>query len=95
MDNVINWIRKIYPEYYKMKQQILTPNFSLSEPNITSTRKRNNEGKCCFHNCQNLLPKEKYHYMGFLACEDCGKKLEAEHKEWEKTWLDSFIASMG
>jgi hypothetical protein len=78
-----------------MNQPIFTTNFSLSEPNITSTQKKNNEGKCCFHDCSKSLPKEKYHYMGFLACEDCGKKLQADRAEWEKEYLHSFIASMG
>ena len=70
-----------------MSYKILTPNFSCEEPNIISTRKKNKEGKCCFHDCNNLLSKEEYHYMGFLACEVCGKKLLEDRNRAENEIL--------
>ena len=65
--------------------QILIPDFSTtSEPSLTSARKKNEDGKCCFHQCNNMLPKEEYIYMtSFLACEECGKKLQIEMKAME------------
>jgi len=70
---------------------VLIPDFSNREPNLISTRKKNEAGKCCFHHCDNQLPREEYHYMGFLACEECGKKLQAEMKKMQE---DSFAESM-
>ena len=67
-----------------MNETILIPDFSCGEPNLTSTRKKNEDGKCCFHHCDNPLPKEEYIYMtSFLACEECGKKLQKEMKAME------------
>ena len=73
-----------------MNNKRLIPDFSLREPNLASTRKKNENGKCCFHNCNNPLPKEEYPYMGFLACEKCGKRLEVEMQKWaEESYADS------
>jgi len=69
----------------------LVPHFSDGEPNLISTRKKNENGKCCFHFCDNQLPKEKYHYMGFLACEECGKKVRASMQEVQDASLAEFI----
>ena len=74
-----------------MNETILIPDFSCREPNLTSTRKKNEDGKCCFHHCDNQLSKEEYHYMGFLTCEECGKKLRVEMKKMQD---DSFAESM-
>ena len=63
----------------------------LCLPNITSTRKKNKAGKCCFHDCDNPLPKEAYHYMGFLACEACGKIFQDQMKKWQD---ELFVQSM-
>jgi hypothetical protein len=67
-----------------MSEKILVPDFSCREPNLISTRKKNDDGKCCFHHCNNNLPKEEYQYMGFLACEECGKKLKVEMKKMQE-----------
>ena len=74
-----------------MNETILIPDFSCGEPNLTSTRKKNEDGKCCFRHCDNPLPKEEYHYMGFLACEECGKKLLAERKKLEEASLSELV----
>jgi hypothetical protein len=54
----------------------------------------NEDGKCCFHHCDNLLPEEKYDYMGFLTCEKCGKRLRAEMKEWQDELLLNSIQNV-
>ena len=65
-----------------MNEKILAPKFVIDEPNLISTREKNAVGKCCFSACANDLPKtEQYHYMGFLACEECGKKFKAEEQK--------------
>lgn len=71
--------------------QLLIPNFSDGEPNLKSTRKKNENGKCCFYGCGDKLPEKKYEYMGFLACEKCGKRLEAEMKKLADEAMMEFI----
>ncbi len=74
-----------------MNQKILHPDFSLREPNINSTRIKNQKGLCCFHTCNNKLPKEEYYYMGFLACKECGEKLQEEVKKMQNDSMEGFI----
>jgi hypothetical protein len=76
----------------------MKPKWSLSEPNIASALKRNEDGKCANHKCNNRVDEDSYKFSGLMVCNDCEAKirkmldaLEEETKKHTKDYLFSML----
>ena len=56
--------------------KILTPNFSMSEPNMASARRKNEEGVCAIHECKNKLSDPPSYGFGAKICDECRKRFD-------------------
>ena len=59
-----------------MMEKTLIPDFSMSEPNMVSARRKNEEGICAMHECDNKLSDPPAYGFGFKICNECGKRLD-------------------
>lgn len=57
-------------------EKILIPDFTPGkEPTLKSTWKKNEDGLCCYHSCQNKLSDNPPNGIwGFKVCDECKKK---------------------
>ena len=75
------------------QEQILIPSFTTGEPNLISARRKNDQGICAKHECQNKLdPTSPYHFIfGVKLCQECGKIQEETRIKLEKQSFDDFV----
>jgi len=60
-------------------ETILTPNWSCSEPNMASARRKNDNGICAMHECDNKLSTPpSYGFLGVKICDECRKPIDKE-----------------
>ena len=58
-------------------ETILTPNWSCSEPNMASALRKNDNGICAMHECDNKLSDPPaYGFLGVKICNECRKRFD-------------------
>ena len=70
---------------FNVNDKILIPNFTIGEPNMNSARRKNSEGLCAMHLCNNKLGNPPaVGFMGmFYICDECRKPIDEMLKEEE------------
>ena len=58
--------------------------WTLSEPNIQSALRKNNNGICAMHNCNHVLSNPpSYGYGGLKICDACRKPIDKMRSEFD------------
>ncbi len=59
------------------EDKILIPNCTLAEPNLVSARRKNEQGLCAFHECNNKLSDPpSYGFFSVKICHECRKPMD-------------------
>ena len=80
-----------------MTKKILVPDFTRGkEPTLKSTRKKNEDGLCCYHSCQNKLSDNPHNGIwGFKVCDECKKSDDELRDQIEKEIMDEWTGYIG
>ncbi len=63
--------------------------WSLSEPNINSARRKNDNNICAMHGCNNLLSDPpSYGWSGLKICNECRKPIDKMRDEFQLDIMD-------
>jgi len=77
-----------------MMEKTLIPDFSMSEPNMVSARRKNEEGICAIHECKNKLnDPPAYGFLGVKICNKCRKPIDKEMQEYINE-MDKYIIEL-
>jgi len=72
----------------------LETTWKMGEPNIASAHRKNDEGLCAFHTCENTFsdPPETVGWGGLKICDGCNTKIDKTmndvNKELDRTRLE-------